>query len=89
MAQALLAAALGPMVILASAVAQPAAPAAPSTPASDDSERLVCHMRRETGSQRIKRICTSVRERDEARDAARRELQNNEMRCLRAECRGG
>lgn len=81
--------ALAPALAIAGqAPADPPASPAPGTKERvEDPEAVVCHMRRETGSQRIKRICTSVRERDEARQAARREMQNNELRCLRAECR--
>jgi len=57
---------------LADEAAAPAA--APVKPAKDDPNRIVCTREHVVGSNRPKKVCMTAAQRDQIRDAARREL---------------
>lgn len=58
----------------AEAVSDTAPPAKPEKPARDDPNRVVCTREHEVGSNRPKKVCMTVAQRDEMRERARRNM---------------
>ena len=58
----------------AETVADTAKPEKPEKPAKDDPNRVVCTRELEVGSNRPKKVCMTVAQRDELRERARRNM---------------
>ena len=64
-----------PSLVLADgATPPPPPPAAPAKPALDDPDRIVCTREHVVGSNRPKKICMTVAQREEYRDQTRRTM---------------
>ncbi|MFZ5668945.1 MAG: hypothetical protein ACOY4K_05595 [Pseudomonadota bacterium] len=61
-------------VAAAEETAAPPAPAKPAKPAKDDPNRMVCTREHVVGSNRPKKVCMTVAQRDALRDQARRSM---------------
>lgn len=71
---ALLAGLAAAPLAVAETASDPAKPAKPQKPAKDDPNRVVCTREHEVGSNRPKKICMTVAQRDELRERARRNM---------------
>lgn len=58
----------------AETVSDPAKPEKPEKPAKDDPNRIVCTREHEVGSNRPKKVCMTVAQREELRERARRNM---------------
>lgn len=61
----------------APAATEAAKPAKPEKPTKDDPNRMVCTREREVGSNRPKKTCMTVAQRDELREQARRNMDDS------------
>lgn len=62
-----------PSLVLADSTAPPA-PSAPAKPALDDPDRIVCTREHVVGSNRPKKVCMTVAQREEYREQTRRTM---------------